>query len=178
MNFNPDKHLRRSIRLLGYDYSRSGAYFVTICTQGREYLFGQIVNGEMRLNDAGEMIERWWVELANKFRFIEIDQHVVMPNHFHGIIWLVGADPCVYPVDRTVGATGAHAGAPLPAMVRWFKTMSTNEYLRRVKDGSWPPFARRVWQRNYYEHVIRSESELSLIRQYIHGNPEKWGEDC
>lgn len=177
MNYSPEMHHRRSMRMQGYDYTQSGAYFVTICTQGRTCLFGDLSGEETRLNDAGEMIERWWLELANKFQSVEIDEYVVMPNHFHGIILLVGANLCVCPDDRGVGATGAHAGAPLPAVVRWFKTMSTNDYIRRVKDSGWPPFAGRMWQRNYYEHVIRNDKQLDRVRKYIQDNPAKWAED-
>lgn len=97
MAFKPSKQIRRSIRLKGYDYSRAGAYFITMCTHNRECLFGEIVNRQMQLNDAGKMIEEWWCKLKNKFTNIELDEYVVMPNHFHGIIIIVGVDPCVYP---------------------------------------------------------------------------------
>ena len=163
---------RRSIRLQDYDYSRNGAYFVTICVQDREFLFGDIVEDEMRLNDAGRMVERWWVELGNKFPSVKTDKDIVMPNHFHGIIVTVGADMRVRP-DRT----GAHIGAPLPEIVQWFKTMTTNEYIRGVKQHGWIPFRRQLWQRNYYERVIRNEDELTRIRQYIADNPAQWAYD-
>ena len=97
MRFDPDKHHRRSIRLKDYDYSQPGAYFVTICTHNRECLFGEIVNSEMELNDAGKMVEKWYFELTKKFRGIQCDKHVVMPNHFHCIIQNVGADQRVCP---------------------------------------------------------------------------------
>ena len=113
-----EKQHRRSIRLKGYDYANSGAYFVTIVTQGRACLFGEIVNAEPRLNDAGSVIERWWFELNNKFRTVETDDFVIIPNHFHGIVVIadVGADLCVGPLtDLRVGPNpkGAHIGAPL-----------------------------------------------------------------
>jgi REP element-mobilizing transposase RayT len=179
---------RRSIRLKGYDYTQAGAYFVTLCTQERAYLFGEVVDGEMRLNDAGKMIERWWNELNNKFPQSKTDAHRVMPNHFHGVIAIVvGADLRVCPnqtnaFDETgtiheTGLpceTGAHAGAPLPKMLQWFKTMTTNEYIRCVKQQEWPPFHARLWQRNYYEHIIRNEESLNRIRQYIFDNPARW----
>jgi REP element-mobilizing transposase RayT len=181
---NAERH-RRSIRLQGYDYSRNGAYFVTVCVQHRECLLGEIVDDEMRLNDAGRMVERWWVELGNKFPSVETDEFVVMPNHFHGIITIVGADLRVCP-DRT----GAHIGAPLrhgplqrindaplPEIVQWFKTMTTNEYIRTVKQHGWVPLPGRLWQRNYYERVIRTEEELRRIRQYITDNPSQWAHD-
>lgn len=179
MKHKVEKQHRRSIRLKGYDYATSGAYFVTIVTQGRECLFGEIVNSETRLNDAGSAIERWWFELNNKFRTVETDDFVIMPNHFHGIVVIadVGADLCVGPVGK-----GAHIGAPLqraslPAVVQWFKTMTTNEYLRGVKTSGWAPFQGQLWQRNYYEHVIRDEESLNRIREYILNNPAQWAFD-
>ena len=95
MRYDPEKHHRRSIRLSGYDYSQAGAYFVTICTQNRQCLFGEIVDGEMRLNDAGQMVQLVWSELAQHYAGVEIDGFVVMPNHIHGIVILtsVGAGP-------------------------------------------------------------------------------------
>ncbi len=184
-----DVRRRRSIRLKGYDYSRAGAYFVTICTQGREYIFGEIADGEMRLNGAGVMVGRWWNELNNKFPTIETDVSIVMPNHFHGIVIIVGADLRVRPDGtapvETVGAdlrvrphsTGAHTGAPLHQIIQWFKTMTTNAYMRGVRESGWPPFAGRLWQRNYYEHVIRDDEDLAMIREYIVHNPLRWTED-
>ena len=97
MKYNPDIHHRRSIRLRGYDYSRPGAYFVTTCTQNRECLFGKIVGGEMVLNDAGRMINIVWNEIQENYPGVETDEFVVMPNHIHGIIVLVGAGPRACP---------------------------------------------------------------------------------
>ena len=218
MKHKVEKQHRRSIRLKGYDYANSGAYFVTIVTQGRECLFGEIVNAETRLNDAGSAIERWWFELNNKFRTVETDDFVIMPNHFHGIVVIadVGADLCVGPdskgahvgvplqgtpqtttrmgtgvgVNPNVHPThqGTHTGVPLqgthtvrpvalPAIVQWFKTMTTNEYLRGVKTSGWAPFQGQLWQRNYYEHIIRDEESLNRIREYILNNPAQWAFD-
>ncbi len=177
MRYDPERHHRRSIRLKGYDYSRPGAYFVTICTQDRLCLFGEVVDGEMQLNDAGRMVKKWWVELNRKFPGVRTDKYVVMPNHFHGIIIIVGADLRVCP-DNGMGAhaneLGAHIGAPLPEIVQWLKTMTTNEYLRGVKQSGWPPFRGRLWQQNYYEHIIRNEDSLNRICQYITENPLRW----
>ena len=180
MKYDSNKHHRRSIRLNGYDYNQAGMYFVTFVTQNRMCLFGEIADGETRLNEAGSVIERWWFEMNNKFRTVKTDEFVIMPNHFHGIVVIVGADRCVGPVGK-----GAHIGAPLQetqpvrpvalsAIVQWFKTMTTNEYLRGVKTSGWTPFPGRLWQRNYYEHVIRDEESLSHIRQYILNNPVRW----
>lgn len=183
---------RRSIRLKEYNYSQNGTYFITICTQDRECLFGNVVCREMVVNDAGSMVQKWWLELKNKFSTIVIDEYVVMPNHFHGLITMVnpvGADLRVCPdsisdsrgakCDEKTGAEclekmGAHIGAPLPEMMQWFKTMTTNEYIRGVKQNQWPSFNQRLWQRNYYEHIVRDELSLNRIREYIQNNPLQW----
>jgi REP element-mobilizing transposase RayT len=182
MRYDPDIHHRRSIRLKGYDYSRAGAYFVTICTHHHQCLFGRIENGVMFLNDAGEMISRWWNELKNKYANIEIDDYVVMPNHFHGIIHIVGADLCVCPDNNSERIKGEHAGSPLQRtpiykMAQWFKTMTTNKYILNVKQNHWKPFNGTLWQRNYYEHIIRNETSFHKIRQYIINNPTTWATD-
>lgn len=209
MKYDPGIHHRRSIRLRHYDYEKAGFYFVTMCVEGRECICGEIREGEMILNDAGRMVAEWWSELPKKFENVIIDSHMIMPNHFHGIIALVGADLCVRPgsknltdlcvrpdstgpggrqfgeKDRGKGAygkgahadKGAHAGAPLHVVVQWFKTMTTNAYIRGVKEADWPPFAGRLWQRNYYERVIRDEDELKHVREYILENPRMWEMD-
>ena len=167
---------RRSVRLQGYDYAQAGAYFITVCTQNRQCLFGVLKDGEVILSVAGQMIFRWWTELNRRFPSVETAEFVVMPNHIHGIVVIsVGADLCVGPGSN--GGQCAHAGAPLARIVQWFKTMTTNEYIRGVKDKSLPPFSGRLWQRNYYEHVIRSEQSLSRIRQYVADNPARWDFD-
>jgi REP element-mobilizing transposase RayT len=168
MVYDPEKHHRRSIRLNEYDYSRAGAYFITICTQEHLCLFGTIKNEKMVLNAAGEMVECWWNELENKYSAIEMDKYVIMPNHFHGIIKIVGADLCVCPKE------GEHIGSPLQQMVQWFKTMTTNAYIRNVKVNHWQPFNVRLWQRNYFEHIIRNQESLNKIRSYIVQNPINW----
>jgi len=196
MKFDPKIHHRRSIRLKGYDYRQAGGYFVTMVTQGRDMLFGEIVNGEMILNDAGKMIVRWWLELPNKFPNVNVDIFVVMPNHFHGIIFIadnanvVGDDLRVAPGLGGNDNGGEHGGsprrtdspqqrpnAPLSQMIQWFKTMTTNEYIRGVKNLGWKPFNGKVWQRDYYEHIIRNQSAADRIARYIESNPAQWNED-
>ena len=125
MRYDPERHHRRSIRLRGYDYRAAGAYFITIVVQDRACLFGEVVDGEMRLNDAGRMVERWWLELNRRFPHVSTDAYVVMPNHFHGIVVIhsrppdttappdVGADLRVCPDSGGTHDGGAHAGAPL-----------------------------------------------------------------
>lgn len=179
---------RRSIRLPSYDYSQIGAYFVTLCTKDRKCLFGKIRNQEMGLNDAGRMVEKWGVELENKFPDIKCAIHIIMPNHFHGIIQNVGADPCVCPNDDRVRKTmgkhvtgehmaGEHIGSPLRQVIQWFKTMTTNEYIRGVKQHGWPTFPGKLWQRNYYEHIIRDHADWDRIHRYIESNPANWAQD-
>lgn len=188
--YNSGKHHRRSIRLQGYDYAQAGSYFITICTQNRACLFGAIVNGEMILNDAGLMVEKWFLELENKFPDIRCDEYIVMPNHFHGIITIVGADqrvcPVIYPNDNlgehknALGkhvVLGEHVGSPLHRAVQWFKTMATNEYIRGVKNQRWPRFNGKLFQRNYYEHIIRNKRSYLRIAAYIRNNPANWKSD-
>lgn len=186
-HYDPNIHHRRSIRLKGYDYASAGLYFVTICVQNREMMFGEINNGNMILNDAGRMVERWYYETENKFSDIVCLEMVVMPNHFH-CIWQntssaaavavpVGADLCVRPLIDDEHTLGEHVGSPLARVVQWFKTMSTNEYIRGVKQLGWPPFDRRLWQRNYYEHIIRNQLAYNNIANYINNNPVRWDED-
>jgi len=153
---------------------------VTICAQDKECLFGEIVNGEMKLNGAGEMVRKWLYELTRKLGDINLDEFIIMPNHIHIIIVInnVGADLCVCPsCGMGKQKPGAHIGAPLHRIVQWLKTMTTNEYISGVRDGRWPAFNVRLWQRNYYERVIRNGRELNETRQYIVDNPMKWHED-
>jgi len=177
MKYDPDKHRRRSIRLQGYDYASEGAYYVTIVTQRRECLFGEVVDGEIGLNAAGQMIEKWWLELGHKFPTVSLGAYVIMPNHFHGTIVIndVGADLGVGPAVSN--NKGAHAGAPLPTIIQWFKTMTTNEYIRGVKQSGWPVFDGKLWQRNYYEHIIRNDDDCNRISNYIETNPADWATD-
>ena len=185
MSFDPERHHRRSIRLPGYDYAGPGAYFVTICTQGRVCLFGEIVEGKLFPNDAGRMVQAVWDELPVQFLGISVDAFVVMPNHIHGIIvWtapvgapLVGAQSDT-PTTTGVGATGQGATtrvAPtLGDVVGAYKSLTTLGYVRGVKTMGWQAFPGRLWQRNYFEHVIRDETSLGRIREYIANNPQHW----
>jgi REP element-mobilizing transposase RayT len=133
------------------------------------------MGGKMAVNDAGCMVEGWWHESNTKFHGVTTDAFIVMPNHIHGIIITVGADRCVRPhSDTPAGAQGGHAGPPLPRIVQWFKTMTTNKYIRGVKRSGWTPFNRTLWQRGYYEHVVRNDTSLNRIREYITTNPLRW----
>lgn len=180
MSYNPDIHHRRSIRLKGYDYSSDGAYFVTICAWQRECLFGDIVNGEMQLNDYGLAVDAVWCDLPERFNHVSLDEYVIMPNHFHGIILLtdtVGAIPTGRPIvdyadkgGRAVGVapTGPVSGS-IAAIMAQFKSNVTKR-LNSFRNNPGCP----VWQRNYYERVIRNDNELARAREYIHNNPMRW----
>ena len=165
---NPTRQHRRSIRLRGYDYSRAGAYFVTICTQNRECLFGEITDGRMMLNDAGRMAEQCWQAIPDHFPHVELDAFVAMPNHVHGILFIV---------DTPVGAKNF---SPLQSGQRPHGTSkSIGSIIRGFKIGvtKWMRAHTNVhvvWQRNYYEHVIRNDDELNRIREYIAKNRAQW----
>jgi putative transposase len=167
MKFNPEIHHRRSIRLKGYDYSRKGAYFVTMCIQNRECLLGKIVNNKMVLNDGGTMIESVWEEIPKAYPGTGIDIFQIMPNHVHAII-LVG----IRGQPRGVAPT-----LSLPDIVHRFKIMTTKKYMDGVSTANWLPFLKKLWQRNYYEHIIRDEGEYDRIYEYIINNPLNWAID-
>ena len=154
------KQSRRSLRLKGYDYSQAGAYFVTICTHNRECLFGGVLDGHMRLNDAGRSIQAAWETLPHFYPHAVLDAVVVMPNHVHGIIILVGAGFKPAPTGICYG---------LPELIRAVKTFSS----RRINELRGTPGA-TVWQRNYFERVIRNDNEMHRIREYIFNNPAQW----
>ena len=189
--FEISPHVRHSIRLPKYDYSQAGEYFITICLQNRECLFGEIVNDEMILNDAGRMVSDIWHRIPGHNPGVEIDEFVVMPNHIHGIMVLVGADHCVCPInpgrcqtDRICSTNpGVSPGqsrgiAPtLPQIVQRFKTLTTKRYIDGVNQKGWQYFQTRLWQRNYYEHVIRNEDDLNRIKEYISTNQLRWASD-
>jgi len=184
MKYNPEIHHRRSIRLKEYDYSQAGAYFITLCIQQKVCLFGTIVDEKMILNSAGKRVDHWWNELKNKYGNIELGEYIIMPNHFHGII-IVGANLCVRPDNlrpeinnQIKNMEQTHRSAPtVGEMIQWFKTMTTNEYIRNVKQNGWEPFSGKLWQRNYYEHIIRNDKSLENISEYIVYNSNNWAKD-
>ncbi len=189
MKYDPEKHHRRSIRLKGYDYSQAGAYFITIVTQDRACLFGEVVDGEIQLNDVGHMVHKEWTHLPNRFPNIDLDAFIVMPNHIHGIIVITDVDPVgaglvgaglvpAQPAQNGNAATTSGATtrvAPtVGGIVGAFKSITTVRYTHGVKHYGWLPFPGRLWQRNYYEHIIRNEESLNRIRDYIANNPLQW----
>ena len=172
---------RKSIRLKGYDYSQAGTYYISICTKDRLCLFGDIANQEMVLNAAGRMITDAWNELAERFCNIELVEYIVMPNHIHGVISIVGV-PLVG-TRKTGNGLSKRAGTrPAPTkglgdIVGAFKSFTTNDYIQGVRANGWTPFPGKLWQRNYYEHIVRNDKELNLIREYIRQNPAQWDAD-
>ena len=170
---------RKTTRLKNHDYAQNGIYFITICVEGRHCLFGEIQNGQMVLNAAGEMIKKWWMKLTQKYDGIHVDEFCVMPNHIHGIINILRINDGSG-AGRTLGSDNGRTLGSAPTcgtLMQWFKTMSTNEYIRHVKNDGWPAFNKRLWQRNYYEHVIRNMADWINMRAYIVDNPSQWGND-
>ena len=163
MKYNPDIHHRRSIRLKGYDYSREGAYFITVCTKDKEWLFGDVINGEMQLNDIGNVALQCWKDIPKHFPNVVLDEFIVMPNHIHGIvIFNVGA--------KNISLLQHGTTMTIGSVIRGFKIGITK--WARANGASHSP-----WQRNYYEHIIRNETELNKIREYIINNPVNWETD-
>jgi len=159
---------RKSIRLKGYDYSQNGVYFITVCTHQRECMFGKIVDEKLDLNECGRIVESCWNEIPMHFSNVELDAYVVMPNHLHGIITIVGAGS-----SRPLIVFGRENRAPtLGKIVAYFKYATTKHINELQKTG-----IRKCWQRNYYEHIIRSEQSLEKIREYICNNPYHWKDD-
>ena len=164
---------RKVIRLREYDYSQAGGYFITICTYNREYLFGQVVNYQMMLNKTGETVKQWWLKLEDKFINVKLDNYVVMPNHIHGIIVVIEKDKvgAIHELPLQSGMI-LRRQMLIPKTVGYFK-MNSAKYINRLRDAMGYP----LWQRNYYEHVIRNENELYRITEYIQNNPLKWDLD-
>jgi REP element-mobilizing transposase RayT len=206
--YNPAIHNRRSIRLKGYDYSRAGLYFITICCQDRACLFGKINDRKMILNQAGQMIEMQWQALPDRFKNIDLHAYIVMPNHFHAILEIVNVPTvrkttievgCKFTdssveglvnesadksgedsIGESVGASLVDAYTHCPTLgdiIGAFHSIVTVEYIRGVKDKGWTPFNGKLFQRNYYEHIIRDERSYQTISQYITDNPAKWEND-
>jgi putative transposase len=176
--FNPDIHDRHSIRLETYDYTKTGFYFLTLCTQGRKHFFGEIKNNKMELSESGKMIESVWMQIPDHYPEYSIDQFVVMPNHFHGIISIVGIGSLARPNLQNEIKSGQPQGvAPTGSLfdiVHRFKSLTTHHYLKGIKQENWPAIQGKLWQRNYWERIIRSDQELMKLQEYIQTNPAQW----
>ncbi len=153
MSYNPEIHHRRSIRLQGYDYTNAGVYFVTICCNQRQHLFGNIDNGEMKINAIGQIVSNLWQKIPQHFPNAELDRFVLMPNHLHGIIVI----------------SESAEKSSLANIVQNFKSISSRKINRISKN-----YGVSIWQRNYYERIVRSEQELKNLREYIENNPANW----
>jgi REP element-mobilizing transposase RayT len=191
---------RRSLRLQGWDYSLEGVYFLTGCTQNREYLFGEIVDGLMHLNASGEMVLHTWEELPERFPVMELDARVLMPNHFQAIVVIRRGESCIRPpathpqnimhfdqgdrLDRGEHKVRPYGKRPrgtgegsMGRIVQAFKSMTTHQYLQGIREYGWQPFSGKLWQRNYYERIVRDEEEWQRISDYIAANPLNWALD-
>ncbi len=172
----PANHHRRSIRLPEYDYAQPGAYFITVCTHQRACLFGEIVDGEIRLSEMGHMVRDKWKKTQQIRSEIELDQFVIMPNHFHAIIWIHdgrGTARRAPTGEPTYEQFGKPVAGSIPTIVRAFKSAVTRQINFHRNTPGMP-----VWQRNYYEHIIRNEAELNAVRDYIANNPQQWALDA
>lgn len=155
---------RRNLRLPGWDYRSPGHYAITLATQNREWFFGEVHEGKMALNAAGQMVVAIWQEMDDAFPRIAQDAFVVMPNHLHAIVHLSRDGP---------------AGNPrLGDIVQRFKSVTTAEYSKGVRLHNWAPYDRRLWQQEYYDHIVRDQHDLDRCRRYIAANPANWATDC
>ena len=155
---------REKNRLENYDYSQNGAYFITLCTHNRQNLF--ILEGDRVGNDLcvvpplqNEIILKWIKETESKFQNIKFEKYVIMPDHIHFII----------------NITERHAGRSLRDIMQFFKTMTTNDYIKNVKNGKLKSFDKKLWQKSYYDHIIRNQDDYNEKWEYIENNPKKWG---
>ena len=180
---------RKNLRLKDYDYSMSGFYFVTICINQRICLLSEIIDNKVVLSDVGMMVERNYLGLEKRFTNIRCDRYVIMPNHVHCIFEIkncdaaVGVVPCANPISRqpqgiaATNKTSDQKNASLADVIGVFKSISTVEYIRNVSKNNWQKFDKKLWQRNYHEHIIRNEESYYKICEYIEQNPVKWGID-
>lgn len=183
MEYNPDIYHRKSIRLKGYDYSRDGGYFVTICTHNRELYFEFFP-------ELKEIVSRQWHQLPERFSNLILDEFIIMPNHIHGII-IVGATLAVAPQggrktrpyrvaqnqnENAMPGAGARPAPTIGEIIGTFKSLCINDWLICLKEHKIDAIG-KFWQRNYYEHIIRNERKLSKIREYIQNNPLEWSFD-
>ena len=172
MDSSGRRHNRHSIRLRDYDYTQAGAYFVTICSWSRECLFGDVIDGKIQFNEYGQIVQECWDAIPEHFIGIKLENHIVMPNHVHLIILIVENGrgmACHAPTDRQFGKPISNS---LSTIIGSFKSAVTKR-INQIRNTPNVP----VWQRNYYEHIIRNEDELNRIQEYIINNPLQWADD-
>lgn len=189
MTYDPKKHNRRSIRLKGYNYSKAGLYFITICCENRKNRFGKIENDEMILNEYGQIAYQEWEKLSDRFINLELDVFQIMPNHVHGIIGIkqfISAELISdnFNIDHLV--IGQPEEIPLEMdreniqktigdIVGAYKSLVSNEYLKIAKQNN--EVMGKLWQRNLFEHIIRNEASYQNISDYVINNPSNWKDD-
>ncbi len=169
MSYNAEIHHRRSIRIKDYNYSQDGAYFITLCAYHRECLFGEIENEVMLLNDFGQVVRCEWMKSFEIRKEILIDEFIIMPNHFHGIVFIRHQTPL--PNECLTRVSGPR-NKSISALVAAFKSIVTTK-INQIRQTPFQP----VWQRSYYEHIIRNEKSLLHIREYTKNNPRTWKND-
>ena len=162
--YDPNIHHRRSIRLPGYDYTQAGVYFVTVCVQERACLLGRISDSQMQESAAGQMVRTAWAQIPIQYPGVDIGQSIIMPNHVHGILVLTES------AQKNVSLS-------LPDVLQRWKSWTTTLYRHGVHEQAWPPFPARLWQRNYYERIVRDEDEWRAVQDYIINNPARWQTD-
>ena len=173
--YDPDRHHRRSVRLRGWGYAGPGAYFVTVCTMQRQYLFGEVVAGEMRFNAFGRLVDTVWQRLVQQMPRVDLDAFQVMPNHVHAIFRILDVELSERSVDPQLAQPSRHLAGhelgELGALIGNLKAVCTRR-INRMRHSHGAP----VWQRNYWEHIIRDEGEYARIRDYILTNPAHWAD--
>ena len=152
---------RKAMRMRQFDYSSQGAYFITIVTNNRMSLFGRIVDGEMELNEAGMMVAKEYESLEQHFDGMGCLDYVVMPNHFHCLIYL----------DKDKGIA-------LPKIMEHFKSITTHKYIIGVKENGWQRFDQKLWQRNNWDDIIFNGLQFEMVQRYIYLNPSRWNKDA
>ncbi len=180
MKYYPQIHHRRSIRLKGYDYSQEGAYYITICCHDRKHFFGRINNRKMKLNSFGKIAHTQWEQLPERFPNIELDEFQIMPNHMHGIIVIAHVGAPLAGAQNTGAqnlderrARASHAPT-VGEMIGAYKSIVADKCLELWKSNRPDEMLGKLWQRNFFEHIIRDEHSLNNIREYIVCNPENW----
>lgn len=158
---------RRSIRLPAYDYTLPGGYFVTICSYERRCIFGNIIDNQMKLSTFVEIVKQEWLNNKNKRSYVQLDEFVVMPNHFHGILFITDGR-----ASQRDAPTKRWMPGSLGAVINQFKSVTTKRIIQIHNQLDF-----KVWQRNYYEHIIRKETVLYALREYIVNNPLRWSLD-
>lgn len=162
---NRREYITSRMRLREYDYATPGYYFVTACCQNRSDMFGHVSEGRMILNTAGVMVDETWLAHPPEFSGISIDSVVTMPNHFHAIVGI------------GVKMNDPETLTSLIDVMQWFKSVTTTRFNQGIRQNGWPRYDGRLWQRGFHDHIVRSERELDILRNYIAQNPERWEED-